>query len=142
MTLDLIQVLLDNGAYDEAEELALRYPSVVRTAFGLSPKGLRPSQMYVHLHLAGVHDARENYFEMGRELMTLIDLANNNEDAILEWRHAFVGILNDIHKLVLPGPGKSWNDDLLVLVARLAKKYDVLLQATGRDGTTWKQIFI
>jgi hypothetical protein len=142
MTLDLIQVLLDNGAYDEAEELALRYPSVLRTAFGLSPKGLRPQQMYAHLHLAGVHDARGHADKMGLELRTLLDLANKNEDAIKEWRHAFVGILKDVHKLVLPGPGKSWNDDLLVLVARLAKKYDVLLQATGRDGTTWKQIFI
>jgi hypothetical protein len=70
MTLDLIQVLLDNGAYDEAEELALRYPSVLRTAFGLSPKGLRPQQMYAHLHLAGVHDARGNSDKMGLELRT------------------------------------------------------------------------
>jgi tetratricopeptide (TPR) repeat protein len=138
----LIEMLLETGAYDEAEALALRFPSVLRTAYGFSPPGLVPQQLYAHLQLAQVHDARGRPEDMAREVRILIDLVNKNNDAVVEWRHGLGLILQDVYKLTLPGPDKGWNDDLLVLVDRVAEKYGVHLNATGSDGTKWEQIFI
>ena len=138
----LFDVLLHTGAYDEAEALSIRFSSVLRTAFGMSPKGLRPMQLYAHLQLARVHDARGRYVEMARELRHLIDLVNKNNDAVVEWRHVFVPILQAIIKLVMLNPRDGWDKNLLVEVTKMSNAYGVPMSGMGSDGTKWEQIFI
>jgi len=138
----LFNVLLDTGAYDEAEALSIRFSSVLRTAFGMSPKGLRPMQLYAHLQLARVHDARGRYVEMAREVRILIYLVNKNNDAVVEWRHVFVPILQAIFKLVMLEPRDGWDTDLLVEVEKMSNAYGVPVGGMGSDGTKWEQILM
>jgi hypothetical protein len=138
----LIEVLLETGAYDEAEAEALRFPSVLRTAFGFSPKGLVPMQLYAHLQLAQVHDARGRHNDMAREVRALITLANNNQDAILEWRPCFVKILQDIITLVMLHPRDDWDLNLLVEVTKMSNAYGVPTTGLDRDGCRWTQILM
>ena len=136
-----INVLLDTGAYDEAEAEALRFPTVLRTAFRMSPKKLHPMQLYAHLQLARVHDARGRHTEMACEVRLLIDLVNKNNDAVVEWRNVFVPIFEAIIKLVMLNPRDGWDTDLLVEVTKMSNAYGV--PTTGMcNGCRWTQILI
>ena len=137
-----IEVLLDTGAYDEAEAEAIRFPSVLRTAFGMNPKKLRPMHLYSHLQLARVHGARGRYAEMSRELRKLIDLVNKNNDAVLEWRLVFVSILQAIIKLVMFKPENGSEMDLLIEITKMSNSYGVPVSGVGSDGIKWEQILI
>jgi hypothetical protein len=78
---------------------------------------------------------------MARELRKLIDLVNKNNDAVVEWRHVFVPILQAIIKLVMLEPRDGCDTDLLVEVTKMSNAYGV--PATGMyNGCRWTQILI
>jgi hypothetical protein len=139
---ELIELLLDTGEYEEVGPLARQYNSLLIMALGPAPEGLFPEELYAHLYLARVHDARGERDKMAREVRELIALVEKNKDAVLQWRHTFVLILRDIHKLVMPRDGKKWDDDLLVPVRKMSNAYGVPVNGMGGDGTEWKPVFI
>ena len=99
-------------------------------------------QLYAHLQLAQVHDARGRYAEMARELRKLIDLVNKNKDTILEWSQMFVSIIQAIIKLVMHNPKIGSDTDLLVEITKMSNEYGVAVSGMGSDGIKWEQILI
>jgi hypothetical protein len=136
---ELIDVLLELNAIDEAEPLITRSATLRVEVMRPSLNWLHPQHVVHHLHLARVHEARGKTEKVEREVRALITLFHENKASIHDWRPTFLKILEDASKHLTVLHPETGNKILVKSMADLEHMHRMPRRGMYNGGE-WREI--